>query len=379
VKFFGVVEAIDAYLLSVPARVRALIILVTLMSMAAAVLPKVPRPFIDYSQWPVPSRISQPDTFGTDTIADVYESNVILNDIGDMYTKEKLAQTPLEAATWSKDASAPYPPAALLALAALHAAGSAVGIGLYGMVALLALLFLGSSLVYFLRTRWYLFPLLYLNFSYFGERFFYVQDGSYLVMLSVVMAALFAARRFPAAAHALMAVAITMKVSPLYHARHVPAMPRRLGVIFAGIVLAGLVAPYFIWDNYLYIFRYNSDLKGDALSAAGALAIAAPMAAGIWYADRRCGFDLEDRIGWNLVPVALFLAFKMNAARHLLLVLLVPDKRGVRNVAVGVGMVLHYLAPSLVPVNAVLPVVTVVLVVGLWGMSGFRSSGVPRF
>ena len=82
-----------------------------------------------------------------------------------MYTRRKLQQTPLEASTWSKQASSPYPPFTLLSLAGLHAIGERVGVGLYGMVLLLAVLFVTLSAVYFLRTRWYLFPLLYLNFA----------------------------------------------------------------------------------------------------------------------------------------------------------------------------------------------------------------------
>ena len=44
--------------------------------------------------------------------------------------------------------------------------------------------------------------------------------------------------------------------------------------------------------------------------------------------------------------MALFLAFKMNVARHLLLVLLIPDKRGLRNIAVAVPLALHAAFPS---------------------------------
>ena len=147
---------------------------------------------------------------GTDTIADNYEARVVRNDVRDMYTKRLVEQTPLEAATWSKEAASPYPPVTLLVLAGLAAVGDAAGIGLAGAVAALALVFLALSLVYFLRTRWYLFPLLYLNFGYLAERFFFVQDGSYLVMLVVVMAALLLVARRPGAGALLMAVAATM-------------------------------------------------------------------------------------------------------------------------------------------------------------------------
>jgi hypothetical protein len=374
VRLFRLATAIDAWLLAAPSRARAIVIALTLVVITATAATHVPRPFLDYSRWPILAGIPQPDRFGTDTIADAYEARVIRHDVADMYTKRGVEQTPEEAATWSKEASSPYPPATLLVLAALSAAGDAAGIGLYGAVSCLAILFLGLSLAYCLRTRWYLFPLLYLNFGYVGERFFAVQDGSYLVMLTMVMAALFAARRRPAAAHTAMAMATVMKLSPLYHARLLRAMPRRIAALFVAILVAGFIAPYFIWDNYLYIFKYNSELKGDSLAAAGALALAVPFTMLLAWVEAKRGFDLEEAIGWSLVPVALFLAFKMNAARHLLLVLLVPDKRGIRNVAVAAGLAAHALAPSLVPINATLPMATLILIVGL---TGYLRSGRP--
>jgi len=317
---------------------------------------------------------------GTDTIADNYEARVVRNDVRDMYTKRLVEQTPLEAATWTKEASSPYPPATLLVLSGLAAVGDAVGIGLAGMVAAVALVFLALSLIYFLRTRWYLFPLLYLNFGYLAERFFFVQDGSYLVMLVVVMTALLFVARRPAAGALLMAVATTMKLSPLYYARYLGTswMPRWVAPAWVAIVAAGLVLPYFVWENYLYIFQYNNELKGDLASAAGGAAIALACAAGLWVLDRRGAFDREEQIGWALVPVALFLAFKMNTARHLLLPLLVPDKRGTRNVAAAIGLTLDTLGGAAISLNDTLPVMTLTLAVGLI-LVGFRGAGVPRF
>ena len=339
-------QALDAWLLSFSLPAKTLIIVVTLAVLAA-------------------SALSQPAGLGTDTIADAYEARVVRRDIGDMYTKRLTDQTPLEAATWSKEASSPYPPATLLALAALSAAGDVFGVGLHGAVATLALLFLAGSLVYFLRTRWYLFPVLYLNGAYVPERFFYVQDGSYLVMLSLVLAALYAAKRAPAVTHLLMAAAVVTKFSPAYYLRHLTRMPRPVAIAFVAILVAGLVLPYFIWENYLYIFRYNSELKGSGLAAAGAAAVAVPFAWLLARKERRARFDLEDLVGWSLVPLALFFAIKMNAVRHLLLVLLIPDKRGVRNLAAGAGLAVYAVLPS-VSLNAMLPLIVVILIAGLW-------------
>jgi hypothetical protein len=78
------------------------------------------------------------------------------------------------------------------------------------------------------------------------------------------------------------------------------------------------------------------------------------------------------------VPVALFLAFKMNTARHLLLPLLVPDKRGTRNVAAAIGLTLDTLGGAAISLNDTLPVMTLTLAVGLI-LVGFRGAGVPGF
>ncbi|HEU5258555.1 MAG TPA: hypothetical protein VFU28_21360 [Vicinamibacterales bacterium] len=79
-------------------------------------------------------------------------------------------------------------------------------------------------------------------------------------MLTVLMAALYLARRGHAASHALVALATAMKVLPVFYLANLGRMRR------------------------------------------------------------------EDRIGWGLVSFSLLLALKMNVARHLLVVLLGPDK-----------------------------------------------------
>ena len=367
IRIFTCARALDAYLMAVPAWLRRLVVVVTVLVMVSVSIPNVPRQYLDYSRLPLLSHIEQQETYGTDSLSDMYGAKVVLNDISDMYTKERLGQTPLEARTWSREASAPYPPVVLLAEAGLYALGDWTGAGFYGMILGLACLFVALSLVYFLRTRWYLFPLLYLNFFYFSQRFVYTQDNTYLVMLVVVMAALMLARRRHEACHALMALAITMKLSPVYYAKNVLGMTRGTWILFVAILFAGLLLPYFIWDNYLYIYRYGNQLKGNWLSAVGALAVVMPFTVILWYVETRLGFDLEDRVGWGLVPFAMFLGLKMNVARHLLIVLLVPDKRGVRNIAAAVGLGLPALFPNLIRFNSSLSIATALLFVGLAG------------
>jgi hypothetical protein len=163
-----------------------------------------------------------------------------------------------------------------------------------------------------------------------------------------------------------MAVAIAMKLSPLYYVRHLVSMKRTTAALFLAIVGAGLVLPYFIWDNYLYIYQFANENKGDRwYDLAGALALAGPFTVLLWYVDTRLRFDAEDRVGWSLVPLAIFFAVKMNSARHLMIVLLVPDKRGIRNVAAAIGLAVHALFPGVVRFNSVMYIVTALMIAGL--------------
>jgi hypothetical protein len=356
---------LDARLLAVRKRTQRIAIAVTLIAIACLWIQYVPREYADYTRWPLLKHVKQYDTYGTDTLSDMYESRVILHDPGDMYTKRETSQTPLEASRWSREESGPYPPAVLLSEAGLYRVGEWTGIGFYGMILALACLFLALSALYFLKTRWYLFPLLYLNGLYFGYRFVYVQDSTYLVMLVVIMAALFAARQRWGVAHPLVAIAITMKLSPLYYAKNVLGMQRPMAALFIAVLIAGLVLPYFAWGNYLYIYRFQGSLKGDWYDTFSAVLFAVPFAALLWYVETRRDFDMEDRIGWGLVPFAMFLGIKMNVARHLLIVLLVPDKRGVRNIAAAVGMGLPNLLPWFIRFNSSLSITNALLFVAL--------------
>jgi hypothetical protein len=327
-------------------------------------LPKVPRSFADLSRLPLP--ISQPATYGPDTIADLYGAKVVLNDPGDMYTKAGLEQTPLEASLWTKEESAPYPPAVRLVQAGMLALGEWTGFGFYGLTLLLAAFFLAASAWYFLQTRWYLFPALYLNFDYFADRFVYVQDGSYLVMLTCVMVALLLAARRRGAAALWMAAATTMKFLPLAYARYLPRMRRGTAWSYAAILVAGLVVPWVVWDDYLYIYQFASDRKGnDWIDIAGALLLVAPVTLAIWYVEDRLAFAEDERVGWSLVPFALLVGLLTNSGRHLLIALIVPDRRAGRNIAAVVGLTLYSLLPGVVRLGSLVYIMTAVLCVVL--------------
>jgi hypothetical protein len=273
-----------------------------------------------------------------------------------MYTKRGLPQTPLEARTWTREASAPYPPAALLIEAAIYWVGEKTGVGFYGLVLLLAAIYVVQAGLYCLKTRWYVFPLLGVSGLYFGYRFTYVQDSTYLIVLVTVMAALHLARRHSGPAHLLMALAIAVKVSPLFYATNLLRMRPWTATAFVAALVAAFVLPYFVLDNYLYIFTFQNEIKGGGWRMVGAAVVSVPFAVLLSYVSVRRDFDLEDRIGWFVLPVAILLAFNLNVARHVLVVLLVPDKRARRTAVAAVAMAAHYLSFGVLGLNSTLPI-----------------------
>jgi hypothetical protein len=137
---------------------------------------------------------------------------------------------------------------------------------------------------------------------------------------------------------------------------------------FVAILTAGLLLPFFIFDNYPYIFRFNEELRGRHwYNLFGPLLLVIPFATVLCYVETRLPFDMEDRIGWGLVPFAMLLSMKMNAARHLLIVLLVPDKRGIRNMVAALGLALYALLPSVIRLGSVVYIASGLLAVGLAG------------
>ena len=234
-------------------------------------------------------------------------------------------------------------------------------------IRVLIALFLAGSAWYFLQTRWYLFPLLYLNFGYFADRFVYVQDGSYLVMLTCVLAALVLTRRGSVvAAPLLMAVATTLKLLPIAYARYLPRLARRspkgVGGTYVAILIAGLVVPFFVWENYGDIYQFANERKGnDWLDILSALLLVVPFTLVLWYVEDRRQFAPEDRIGSSLVPFALLAALVANSGRHVLIALIVPDRRAGRNIAAAFGLLLYSLLPGIVQLGAVTYIATAVL------------------
>jgi len=356
-------ETLDRRLLSVPRWLQVGCVAAAVAACVAVGIHDVPRPYVDYSRT-VLRGVPQPLTYGPDTIADVYESSVVLNDPSDMYTKRRQAQTAIEAATWSKTASSPYPPAALLALAAVDAVGTRTGVGFYGVMLILACLFLSACAIYCLQTRWYVFLVMCVNAPYIAERLVYVQDDTYLLMLLLIMGAMFLARARRPICHLFMAIAIAVKLAPLYYLKNVFSVGWPRAVLMVGIVTLGLVLPYFLWTGYGSIYQFQIHRKGHYLmNAVGAAAFVLPLTLLIAYLEARLDFDVEDRIGWSVVPGGLFLSLTMNAPRHLFVALLVPDKRAWRTIAGALGFaVSHAFAGAGASTSTMTALVGVVLV-----------------
>ena len=89
---FELLAALDRGLMRQRRSLQLAIVMLAAAGAVAVAVPHVPRPFIDYSHVAFLARVPQPATFGTDTIADQYESRVVLHDPADMYTKTQVEQ-----------------------------------------------------------------------------------------------------------------------------------------------------------------------------------------------------------------------------------------------------------------------------------------------
>ena len=85
------IGGLDRRLLATPRWAITLIVIATWLVMIAQAIPNVPREYIDLS--PVFGNVQRYETYGPDTVADVYAARVISADVTDMYTKDDTAQT----------------------------------------------------------------------------------------------------------------------------------------------------------------------------------------------------------------------------------------------------------------------------------------------
>jgi hypothetical protein len=78
--------AVDRRLLTCGPASQRLIIGLVAAGLTLMCLAYVPRAYVEYARLPLLHHVQQPETYGTDTIADMYEARVVLHDWRDMYT-----------------------------------------------------------------------------------------------------------------------------------------------------------------------------------------------------------------------------------------------------------------------------------------------------
>ncbi|MBN1390756.1 MAG: hypothetical protein JXA22_08965 [Candidatus Thermoplasmatota archaeon] len=349
----GILWRMDRKLLFASKKMKTLVIVLTILFILIVRVWFIPGEVIDLG------RMNRQENLGGDFFADNYTGKVVLNDPLDMYTKEKVDLNGREASYWEKEECSPYPPLAMFILGGLHFIGDLTGIELIGVVYLLELSFVVMVLIYCLKTRWYLFPLIMLNV--FAPHRVYTMNGTTnLLVLMFMMAALLAAKHRRSISHHLVAMATCSKFMTVFYADNVFRMPRKQAMVYVGILVAGLVLPIFIFDNYLYIYSFHAtrgysfvsslfDHFGISMSDTIAIVLTwtVPSILTIFftillfYIENRLGYDWEERVGWSGVPFALFIGLRLLTVRFLFLMLLLPDKRGTRTFLVFLLSIVH--------------------------------------
>lgn len=339
-------RALDARLMAIRGSRRAMVLVLTGVALVVIRLWMVPAEVLD-------TGFNRTELIGMDYWADSYVGRVVANHPRDMYLKVETPQLGRET-RWTKPAAAPYPPFALLFFGGMHLAGVATGLGFYGMLVLVEAAFLTLALVYCLRTRWYLFPLTYLN-AFLALRVYWVGGASNILVLLLMMVALLLARVRSPWAQVVMALSIVTKVTPAFYLvqlRRWAGWTRALVVL---VLATGLVLPLFWVEGYAGIWQRHAGrdtaVIGETLSAYGwgaltpvavALAYVLPLVFVGWFTSvllrvqKALDWDDEDRIGWAAAPFALLFSLRVAALRMFFMAMLLPDKRGTRGVFVAV-------------------------------------------
>jgi hypothetical protein len=344
---------LDAWLLARPKSVRALVLGLTLLFALLARFSYVPVAYHDFGA------LNAGSEYGNDYYSDSYGARTVYNHPSDMYTRRLTEQTPAET-YWPKRSVAPYPPAALLLLAGVHALGEATGVGLYGVLMALDTLLLGLMLSYALRTRWYLFPLVQLN-VFLAYRYWGIGSCNGLLVVLCLMLGVFVARAKPVLGTLLGVFATCLKLTPVFFLTNFLRFRRRAQVLAALMLFAGFVLPFFLLENYRYIYGFHATrdigpivtllsglgLDGPFTTGLAAalgwilpLALAAAFSLVFLYAQLKLDFSWEDRIGWAAVPFSLLFSLRMLSMRTLFEAMAIPDARVVRSLWVfGMGLV----------------------------------------
>jgi hypothetical protein len=209
----------------------------------------------------------------------------------------------------------------------------------------------GCMLVYALRTRWYLFPLVQLN-VFLAYRYWGVGSCNGLLVVLCLMLGVLVARAAAALGTLLGVLAVCLKLTPVFFLTNFFRFDPRARVGAALLLLAGFVLPLYVLENYRYIYGFHATRDiGPIVKALAALGMdtpwTRPLAAALgWvlpllvggafslvflYAQLKLKFTWEDRLGWAAVPFSLLFSLRMLSMRTLFEAMAIPDARLVRS------------------------------------------------
>ncbi|MEM3341978.1 MAG: hypothetical protein QW728_04730 [Thermoplasmata archaeon] len=277
-----------------------------------------------------------------DLYADAYAARVILNDPMDMYTRN-LPITWAESTCdgeqnynpqppWSNYDCAPYPPVALIPTAFAFWLGEETFDGFYNISVLLELIIAGMVIIYSLLTRRpFLFPLYFL--STFTYAFFWKQTHFSFTLTTafIVLALILFELKKEGSALFFLGLASAAKIFTL----PVLAMTSRFGsrkrwiwFFFVVTVFVGLVVPFFIFDNYSYIFRRENHRPVMSYLVGGIIGIEF-----LFLEFFTRGKDREVAM-LSMVPMASYITLTgiLIVPPYFQLALLIPDRTYFRNV-----------------------------------------------
>ena len=278
-----------------------------------------------------------------DFYADTYVAKVILNDPFDMYTKEKLNQTSQEQNKWTKEKSSPYPPLALFLLTGLYIIGEVTGAGFW--ITAISIEFLLVILIGILcyKSKYdKMYPFLVLN-PFIVWRVWHMADTTYLLMVSLVTIAFFTCLKNKNSITAfLMACAVSIKFVPVYIYRAIFKLHPKSRWLLVVIPAVFLILPYFIFDNYLYIYTFHSGR--NILPFFLQVVVMGIFFLELIYMERKLEFELIDILGYSLLPLSLFTTMKIGYWKYIIWALIIPDRRYYR-ILFGAGLTALWMMP----------------------------------
>jgi len=301
-----------------------------------------------------------PTQMPADFYADSYESRVVLNDIGDMYTKDNTNQTSTESSYWTKEESSPYPPFSLLLLAGIHLiSGSNLWLG----VVIIELIFIALFAFLCYRNRYErMLPFLTLN-PFIVFRVWHQMDTTYMLMVYPIVIAFFMAlSRRRVISSSIMALSFCIKLAPVYFFRFFPKLGWKERVVLIAIPLFLLVLPILFLDDYLYIYTFQGGRSVYPLPLMVALMVI--FLAVFWWMEFHSSFRFADFITWSLLPFSVLITLKIGYWKYLAWAMFIPDRRFVMNYfGLTMALIWGLLEITLKPIDEVLAPFMVLIVI----------------